>query len=150
MDRSAQVIDRSLPLLDLTSLALILQGLKARSKEGERVGESMLGSSFLRWEQVELCWVMVRSGGEKNIYSVVQNDYRYYRWGPTGTTGPPDLAVGATQKSCEKMTYRYYRFSTSTTGLDRYTARTPVLPVVHFSATPRARSPAAQQTGTTS
>jgi hypothetical protein len=49
MDRSAQVIDQSLPLSNLTSVALILQGLKARSKEGERVGESMLGSSFLRW-----------------------------------------------------------------------------------------------------
>jgi hypothetical protein len=79
MDRSAQVVDRGLPLSNLTSLALILQELKARSKEGERVGESMLGSSFLRWGTSRMVWVTVRSRGEKNIYFEVQNDYRYYR-----------------------------------------------------------------------
>jgi hypothetical protein len=56
-----------------------LPGLKARSEEGERVGELMLRSSFLRWGTSRMVWVTVRSGGEKNIYSVVQNDYRYYR-----------------------------------------------------------------------
>jgi hypothetical protein len=42
--------------------------LKTRSKEGERVGESMLGSSFLRWGMSRIVWVMVTSGGEKNVY----------------------------------------------------------------------------------
>jgi hypothetical protein len=52
--------------------------LKARSKEGERVGESMLGSSFLRWGINRMALVTVTSGGEKNIYSEVLSDYRYY------------------------------------------------------------------------
>jgi hypothetical protein len=43
--------------------------LKARSKEGERVGESMLGSSFLIWGISRMVLVRVTSGGEKNIYT---------------------------------------------------------------------------------
>jgi hypothetical protein len=67
-----------------------------------------------------MAWVMVTSGGEKNTYSEVLNDYWYYRWCCIGTIGPPNLTVKATTKSCVKMTYRYYRVSIGTTGLHRY------------------------------
>ena len=122
---SAQVADQTSQLSNLTSLARIFQGLKPRSKEGERVGESNLGGCFVRCGVERIGELTVRNEG-RAIYTSIQDNYRYYwcqmlvlpairsdRWKgsythqrsaqnwPTGTTRPESILptnVGTTNK----------------------------------------------------
>jgi len=75
---SAQDVNGSSQLSNLTSLARISQELKPRSKEGERVGESKLGDYFLRCRVEGMAELMVRNE-ERTIYISILNNCRYHR-----------------------------------------------------------------------